>query len=415
MRRSRFAGLALITVVLFLAGCDAAPQPPAHTNAWLSYKFSRNCPSPSQSNNLSGCPALIDVSEASNYYNTIGANALVAPPNGTLFDAWLAANGFTSGAQDVRAVYGNRGDLAFGRDMHCLQSGQNIACYVTNYGPPPVKVANGFGFQNCDWTGCTPNQSFPTYEFPALEGGGAIDDAISGHGPFGTVAMVWTPNSGAPNNANNVTFYAFGVDGSLLRNVALDDEPIDEPVGNGKVIPRMCMACHGGRYDSPTDSVLGASFLPFDMYSFKFSNDFNFDLYGQEEAFRKLNQLVLATNPPAPAIADFINGSYPKGVANTGSIEIDNYVPPGWAPDPGLYNLVVKPYCRTCHLAEPGNADFGTYQKFVAEASTTNDLVCNSHDMPHAEIPYVRFWLKDIVAQQKLRDFLKSQGQTGCP
>src|SRR2546426_4922011 len=100
MRRSRFAGLALITVVLFLIGCDAAPQPPAHTNAWLSYKYSRNCPT--------GCPALFDVSEATNYYNTIGANTLVAPPNGTQFDAWLTANGFNSGALDVRAVYGNR-------------------------------------------------------------------------------------------------------------------------------------------------------------------------------------------------------------------------------------------------------------------------------------------------------------------
>src|SRR3989442_3004345 len=162
MRRSRFAGLALITVVPFLAGCDAAPQPPAHTNAWLSYKFSRNCPSPSQSNNLSGCPALIDVSEASNYYNTIGANALVAPPNGTLFDAWLAANGFTSGAQDVRAVYGNRGDLAFGRDMHCLQSGQNIACYVTNYGPPPISFLGAP--RNPDWVGIN-NSGDTTYTF----------------------------------------------------------------------------------------------------------------------------------------------------------------------------------------------------------------------------------------------------------
>src|SRR5438876_5417411 len=331
-------------------GCDATPQPPAHTNAWLSYKFSRNCPSPSGSSN---CPALSDVSEASNYYNTIGANALVAPPNGTVFDAWLTANGFNGAAQEVRAVYGNRGDLAFGRDTHCLQSGQDIACYVTNYGPPPAFGANN---PNCDWTGCSPHQFFTTYEFPALEGGGAIDDTINGNHPFGTVAMVWTPNSGAANNANNVTFYAFSSRGFLLEIVDLDDETH----GQGKVIPRMCMACHGGRYDSPTDSVLGASFLPFDMCSFKFSNDFNFDLDGQQEAFRKLIQLVLATNPPAPAIAEFINGSYPKGVGNTGSIEIDNYVPSGWSPDPDLYNLVVKPYCRTCHLSEGGNADFGS-------------------------------------------------------
>src|SRR5712691_9465412 len=201
-----------------LIGCDAAPQPPTHTNAWLSYKYSRNCPSGLNIN--FACPALHDISEANNYSNTIGANTLVARPNGTQCDAWLTANGFNSGAQDARAVYGNRGDLAFGRDMHCLQSGQNIACYVTNFGPPPVLT---FGADPSPaWLG--DNNSGFTYTFPALENGSAIDDAINGHLPFGTVAMVWTPNSGAANNANNVTFYAFGSGGNLLTEVDLDDE-----------------------------------------------------------------------------------------------------------------------------------------------------------------------------------------------
>src|SRR6266571_760420 len=156
MCRTRFGGFALITAVLFLAGCDVAPQPPAHDHSWLSYKYSRNC---------SGCSDLTDTAEGANYYTAIGIDLTQQPPFD--FSAWLTANGFTSGAQEIRAVYGNRGDLAFGRDMHCLQSAQQVACYVTNYGPTP---ADQTGDLNCDWTGCDGN-GHALFQFPKLENG----------------------------------------------------------------------------------------------------------------------------------------------------------------------------------------------------------------------------------------------------
>jgi hypothetical protein len=414
MPKTRLSVFALmILAAFFLLGCEAAPKPPDHTNAWLSYKFiKRGCPVNAIT---TSCTELTDAPVGEGYYRDIGADQLVAPPNGTQFDAWLLKYGFGNGAPEIRAVYGNRGDLAFGRDMHCLQSGQNIACYVTNYGPPPTFNSPAGFTRNCSWGGCD-SQRNKLFEFPSLEDGRAIQDAIDALSPFGTVAMVWTPNSGLPNNGNNVTFYAFSSGGALLPAVELDDEFPGLP----KTLPRMCMACHGGTWDALTASVINASFLPFDMYSFKYSRDYQYDLYGQQEAFRKLNQMVLATTPPQ-AITDFITGSYPKGVGNVGSIEIDNYVPPasqtspGWAPDPELYNVVVKPYCRTCHLAMGGTLDFEDYNEFKTWAGQIDYTVCQSHDMPHAEVPYVRFWLKDKPAQEKLRDFLKSQGQTGCP
>jgi hypothetical protein len=395
-----------------LLGCDATPQPPAHTHTWLSYKYNRAC---------TDCGDLFDATPTFNYYTAIGIDLNQNPPFG--LDDWLNANGFNGAVQDVRAVFGNRGDLAFGRDMHCMQSPQtqNVACYVSNYGPAPRDGCDtppdpyGGGCTG-SWVGLSYSASEPytfgdgdaTYTFPFLENLGAINDAINAHNTFGTVAMVWTPNPVVPASANNVKFYAFDGGGGLIERVGLDEE-------DTKTLPRMCMACHGGKYDTNTDTVTGASFLPFDLYSFKYSNDFQYDFYSQQEAFRQLNQMVLVTNPPAQAIKDFINGSYPNGVGNVGTFQFDKYLPPGWTPDPDLYNIVVKPYCRTCHLAAGGNADFGSYQKFVAEAQGIQETVCDLHDMPHAEVPYVRFWLKDMPAQQKLRDFLKSQGQTGCP
>src|SRR5437879_3159198 len=132
MRGALGAWIAM-AVVVALAGCDATtPSPPAHDHAWLSYKYNRTCSAPTVT--TKGCAALYDLSEADSYYTAIGID-LTQPFN---FDTdWLPANGFTSGAQEVRAAYGNLSDLAFGRDMHCVQSGQNIACYVTNYGPSP--------------------------------------------------------------------------------------------------------------------------------------------------------------------------------------------------------------------------------------------------------------------------------------
>ena len=46
-----------------------------------------------------------------------------------------AGTGFVADTRpaETSAVYANTIDLGFGRDMHCVQNGADVACYVSNY------------------------------------------------------------------------------------------------------------------------------------------------------------------------------------------------------------------------------------------------------------------------------------------
>jgi cytochrome c5 len=321
-------------------------------------------------------------------------------PNLT-FDDWKRANGFpATGSPDAHAIYGNLGDLRIARDMNCLKSTNgNIACYVTNYGPPPFD--GGQGVVNPAWLGSN--------NFPGLTQG--IEDAIMGNAPFATVAMVYNPSAAAVNQgANAVTFYVFDGKGNLFTP-ALDGE-------GEKTNPRMCMACHGGDYNSSTHSVTGAQFLPFDVYYFQHSSQAGYTLDDQQEGYRKLNALVNDTSP-APAIADFINKTYNNAVQTPLTPATDNYLPQGWDPNQvpipaaakDLYNSVYRQYCRMCHMASR-TAPFLTFLDFKGAATRIEEKVCQSTDMPHAQVPFLRFWEDKMVGQVELRKFLVDAGLT---
>jgi hypothetical protein len=387
-----------VALLSVLSGCTTTV--PTHSNAWLSYKYGLNCGayfnSPNDLNGSSAIPSqncvgLSDFNEAMNYYSDIGA-----PINLT---AWKSNYGFpTTGNPPARGLYANNLDLRLGRDMNCVQSGQQIACYVTNYGPPPqdctvVLVTNPDGSQtataNCPW--------------PDLES--AVNDAITGNNPIATVAMVYngTPNSTSNSPSNNITFYVYDQNGHLLPWAALDDE-------GAKSVPRMCMACHGGSYTAHTStttaSVTGASFLPFDVPSFYYSQaNPSLGQDQQQEAFRQLNLLVKAANggsqPAASqtaqqaAIVDFINGLYcpdihggifshcATPVENAGSKARDIYFPIGWSGSQKVYSELVKPYCRMCHMAQTP-----TFFNSSGLTSTAQNFACTLKDMPHAEVPF---------------------------
>jgi hypothetical protein len=359
---------------------------------WLSYKFSAGGCTDSQTN----CTEIVNEAEEDAYYCSIAltggsdangvdpANCAANQPPTLNFDAWKTANGFpANGTPEARAVYGNLGDLQIGRDMNCVKSTNgNIACYVTNYGPAPFVN----GAENPLWAGVN-------HEFPALAQ--ATEDAIAKRDPFATVAMVYNQSAASSQSANAVTFYVFKGDGSRLRLPALDAE-------GGKSNPRMCMACHGGTYDAATHSVTGAQFLPFDVYYFQHSPQPAYTLEAQQEGYRKLNLLVKETQP-APAIADFIDGTYNNAVETVGTLAINNYVPQGWASQAKLYNTVYRQYCRMCHLAS--SRPFLTFAEFEGVASLIESKVCQSTDMPNAQVPYVIFW-RDFLAQDELRKFL---------
>ena len=427
-----------------LSGCNNTTVP-YHTNAWLSYKYGLNCGayfnSPNDLNGSSAmlsqnCPSLSDFSEAMNYYSDIGA-----PANLT---AWKSTYGFpATGNPPARGLYANNLDLRLGRDMNCVQSGQQIACYVTNYGPPPQDCSASFdpntqeGTVSCPW--------------PDLES--AVNDAIAGNNPIASVAMVYngTPNSTTNPPSNNITFYVYDENGNLLPWAALDDE-------GAKSVPRMCMACHGGLYTAHTSankaSVTGTTFLPFDVASFYYSQaNPSLQQDQQQEAFRQLNLLVKIANgggqPPATqttpqqaAILDFINGLYCPDVNNGGVLSNcttpvenpggkaqDTYFPSGWSTSRKVYSELVKPYCRMCHMAQ--SPTFFTSSDLNSTAQT---LACILKDMPHAEVPFggpahndpgssetsnpfidqndnTHFWLDSVA----INDLKKTLGISSCP
>ena len=406
-----------VAVVVLLAGCAQAPS---HTDAWLSFKFQQGC------GDATACTALRDDNEADEYYKALGTEN----PDGSLsihnFNEWKGTYGIAANTP-VHAVYANKLDLQLGRDMNCVDfpsTSGRVVCYVTNYGPAPFDGVRTFQ-ENPNW--------------PNLDLG--VNDALLGdiHNSFATVAMVYDPN-GIGTNGDKVAFWVFGPTDSqgnqpLVKEAALDGE-------GGKTNPRMCMACHGGTYHTQDDtntpptfhahSVTGANFLPFDVQSFYYG-DAPHDLDGQQEVFRRLNVMVLETQPNQ-AIQDLVHCLYSYTTDPTNNcralnnintqgatIPDDTFIPADWATDKTsktVYKHVFRNYCRMCHVAS--NASFNTFGSF--NAATVNAIVCGTRDMPHAEVPFgglagsqqgFGLW-KDGTALSDLREFLKSVDPKAC-
>lgn len=285
------------------------------------------------------------------------------------FDAWKSAYGFASG--DITATYYNNFDLGLGRDMHCRKDGDDVACYVTNYGIAPGGPAST-----------------------------ALNHALSGTNPVATVAMVY--DDSANGGANDVSFVVYDADGDRLEQVALDSE-------GPKSVPQVCLPCHGGSYSSSSNSVTGSSFLPFDVFTYEFSTaDASYTLSAQQEAFRQLNDMVLDTNPNQ-AIIDLVNGMYANtgGVDTVGATAEDTYVPSGWSGDEGFYNSVIKHSCRGCHVAQGLDLTSSS-----AIASYWESTLCDTKQMPHAEKPNKNFW---TPGNTLIPAYLSaSQGWTSC-
>ena len=316
--------------------------------------------------------------EAASYYATIGAT-----PAKDNLSKWKQANGFPAtgpASDEVRAQYFNAQDLNLGRDTHCHVVGTHLACYQNNSGPEPGSA----GFPDADK---------------------ALSEMVNGQAPFATVAMDQDANG-------TVNFYAYNGSGTLVQAAGLDNE-------GPKAMPNVCTACHGGHYDAPTHTVVGSSFLPFDVFGFKFASNPGFTLNDQQEAFRKVNLMVKNTNPnasnPDNPIVTFIDGMYSGAVGTPGTHANDNWVPAGWAAKPNVYD-VVKRTCRTCHLAVSQSYDFTTYQQMFTDSKVPIQVdVCNAKSMPNAEVPYRKFWTQTTVYLPGYWSDPSTLGLTGCP
>ncbi len=283
-----------------------------------------------------------------NYYQNIDA-----PPD---LDTWLTENGFPS--DEVVTRYYNKGDLGLGREMHCRSENigfARVACYVVNYG----SVYDGLVDQATMLAD--------------------LDDDGAFHNPFATVAMSWIPGGTQP-----VRFYVYNFEGKLSNRAELDSQ-------GPKYVPGACLNCHGGTFDDFFDSVSGGRFLPFDLNSFAYSKRKGLTRANQEEAFRKLNELVLIP-PTDPSITALINGWYggAAGVHTEGTTQNSAWIPAGYATEKIVYQKAVAPYCRTCHVASSVKLD--TFVQLQAVSGAALNDVCVLKEMPHAETTRNAFW-----------------------
>lgn len=393
-------------------------------------------------------PVAPDSNEAktARYYQFINA-PLTFKGSGGFYEKY----GFgLAGTDEVSAIYYNAGDLGIARDMHCKSfippqtvppRGRALVgrvCYVTNYGRDAAGEAR-FGPENVDAQA-------------------AITQAVAGSSvgntaAIATVAMVYLPPLPLQLAGTNVQFMVYNAKlgiqdstGALQNFAALDNKGLeanDNPELDSHAninVPDNCLTCHGtsSQYTptaTGTPSILRANFLPFDPASMVFST--TNATYSKENMLPKLKALnahvaavaaviqapAVVGDPPG-AIIDLLNGMYPStltppganGPAVPDTVFVDTYVPPGWTSvgkgATQLYNEVVKPYCRTCHVSHDttGALDFLSYAEFSGQKDWINEYVCKegSGPMPQAEQTQNRFWKSS--ARAHLVNALKLSG-----
>jgi len=325
-----------------------------------------------------------------------------AQPGGSrdTLNKWKGANGFsTNGAPtagEASALYFNNGDLKFGRDMHCRVTNNTpgaIACYVSNFGNVGTDDAASALTDAENYEAS--NQSSPN--------------------PIATVTMEYDPTAGA----NKVQFWAYGPTGDYVQAAILDSQ-------GAKPLPDICLACHQGTYaGTPGAKVSGAVFLAFDLDSFLDDTGTPFPSSAKvtpavQQQFHQLNNMIAATNPP-PGVGELAqlwytstNPSVPF-TFNQGAAQLPGQpflVQPGNVHHEPLYDSVVKIVCRTCHVALPGR-EWNSFSQMSGESGFIQSLACApTLIMPHAEVPWKRFW------QQSMNATLASElsfPSPGCP
>ncbi len=322
--------------------------------------------------------------------------------------------GFTPPAvqADTAAAYANTIDLGFGREMHCVKNGANSACYVSNY-------------DSLVYTG-------PGQGTDVSKANKAVDGLNGIVAPDATVAMEFSPIEDFAAPGSNVTitdpqqvvkFFVFNGAGNPVDSANLD--------GLGqRPVPQLCMVCHGGFIPNPNGSTqttlgvktavfrdpavdaagsradvkLNAKFLPFDLKSFSYSTQANFDRPSQEGAFKTLNEIVKSSPPPdvndptSSVISVLFDTWYPGNVTPQKDLVV-----PLWNSSPvrsAAYSGFLARGCRTCHVANPApSLRFDRPVTTAVNEPGFNDKlglvqlrVCKQHVMPHARRTHDLFW-----------------------
>jgi len=359
--------------------------------------------------------------------------AMDIPPERTLKE-WMQNRCFDE--EDIAAYYYNETDLGLGREMHCAKCSDKsqrpklISCAVSNHGIPQGldRVQFGRGREESITKALTDLENF--VRAPGKQRGA-------------TVAMDFDPKRSGDDkvqfyiyDARDPTLLAPDSQGqeTLIPGLQLDSEGGE--FNRGVKYMRNCLACHGGRYDTATNRILGATFLDFDATLYIFANDsanthapkisvpgarFTTRSATNDEAIRRMNHLVreVADEVHATELVARIDGSYSKPVQDPTSVYVPGYVPKAWSgPEPfrvfdgktvtnrDFYDVVVHRYCAMCHFSQTagnnvrqidpsqpltfGSADQWLRNRNLIDGSDSREVirkdVCGSSEMPHAEV-----------------------------
>jgi mono/diheme cytochrome c family protein len=338
---------------------------------------------------------------------------------------WKAANGFDTGTgTEATVVFGDARDLGFGRRITVRQNVDGtIATMVENY---QVTTVANYGFTSLNVDAAVVQDSRWLSYVNAIE---------------------YSPGSGG--GVSFVKFFNFNaVTGQ--RELAIDLD------GRGdKAMPGPCITCHGGRGDplTPPDATgkplfplvansasqkrgdALAHLMPLEADSFQYSTATGFTRADQEAALKILNKMVLCSYPrpaatafPEDACRRAANGNEWQGTAAAlikaayggdglpNPAYSDTFVPTGWSSvgQTALYQSVVVPACRICHLVRgtgsQSDIDFNTYAKWLDHADRTKAHVIDRGNMPLAKIVFDTFWSTSMA--DTLATFLEGQGFT---
>lgn len=336
---------------------------------------------------------------------------------------WKATNGFDTGTgEQITVVFGDQRDLGYGRRMNARRNPDGtLAFFVENY---LVRTGPDYAYSNLNLEAAIVRDTRHFIGVNAIE---------FSPGPNGGVAFAkWY-------NFSSVT-------GIRASSVDLD--------GRGtKAMPGPCISCHGGRGEALTPPNAAGKQLfnliqfsesrsrgdveghmhPFDVDTFGFNSTPGFTRAEQEAAIKTINKWILCTYPlPAPStfpedqcrrpasrnewqgtaaalIKAFYGGDgLPSPTFN------DTFVPEGWltAGQSTLYQKVIQPSCRTCHVmrGSGGNSDidFHSYAKFAAYADRIKAHIVDRGNMPLAKIVFDAFYRGE--GPELMATFLTAQG-----
>ena len=299
----------------------------------------------------------------------------------TTYPDWLAVNGFSAqgqipGPNEVEATYFNNGDLRLGREMHCIEHDTgNIACATINYGSPgSIDLAES-----------------------------SLQEAVDKLNPLAAVTMEFNPSD--PENTVNFAAYNLQSDEQeRIEYLQLDNE-------HAKSVPGVCLDCHAGEFNPETNSVTGATFLPFDIETFKFQEKGEFSEAALSENLRELNAMVKRVNENVgnTTIPSLIDGWY-GDPDQVGAIFDKSFIPESFSAnrdDRIFYKEVLQKFCLNCHTAiqtpalDMVNSNAALIKAFV------QPFLCQTQTgipvMPHAEASDIQFWENEL-AQRLLID-----------